>query len=67
MIKEYLENDFREDLKKVFDTEPRREDGYFAINRQCFCQDSECRIKNKVLSKENQNAILYCLGSFCFI
>ncbi len=66
MIKEYLENDFREDLKKVFDTEPRREDGYFAINRQCFCQDSECRIKNKVLSKEKPERHFVLSGLFLF-
>lgn len=67
MIKEYLENEYREDLKKVFDSEPR-DNGYFIINRQCFFNDSECRQKNQTLFKAKiLNAILPCREFFYFI
>ncbi len=65
MIKEYLENEYREDLKKVFDSEPR-DNGYFIINRQCFLNDSECRQKNQALSNENPERHFALSGIFLF-
>lgn len=65
MIKEYLENEYREDLKKVFDSEPR-DNGCFIINRRCFFNDSECRQKNQALFNEDPERHFALSGIFLF-
>lgn len=59
MIKKYLENEYKEDIKNVFNTEPRY-DGWFCID---YHNDlwTEIQDKNLALSKENPDRHLFFL------
>ena len=64
MIKKYLENEYKEDIKNVFNTEPRC-DSWFCIdyNRD---QWAEIQAKNLALSKENPDRHFVLSSVFLF-
>ena len=64
MIKKYLENEYKEDIKKVFNTEPRF-DGWFCIDHHNDLW-SEIQAKNLALSKENPDRHFILSSVFLF-
>ena len=64
MIKNYLENEYKEDIKNIFGTKPRC-DGWFNID---YNNDlwSEIRAKNLALSKENPDRHFVLSSVFLF-
>ncbi len=64
MIKKYLENEYKEDIKKIFNTEPRY-DGWFCID---YHNDlwTEIQDKNLALSKENPDRHFVLSSVFLF-
>jgi len=65
MIKEYLENDFREDVKNIFNTEPS-EDGWFCIGNYRGSLP-EIRKKNLALSKKEPDRHFVLSSIFLFL
>lgn len=64
MIKKYLDNEYKEDIKNVFNTEPRY-DGWFSIDYNSD-QWVEIQAKNLALSKENPDRHFVLSSVFLF-
>lgn len=64
MIKEYLENEYKEDVKNIFDTEPRYDRWFRIINNSVHWP--EIRAKNSVLAKENPDRHFVLSSVFLF-
>ena len=64
LIKKYLENEYKEDIKKIFNTEPRY-DGWFCIDYHNELW-SEIQAKNLALSKENPDRHFVLSSVFLF-
>jgi hypothetical protein len=64
MDKEYLENEYKEDVKNIFDTEPRYDRWFRIINNSVHWP--EIRAKNSVLAKENPDRHFVLSSVFLF-